>query len=378
VPIEFPEPELVGSVSAVAIEGPAINWRKRYYGLYMPTGVAVPHSDVHTGELITEPEDEPELEEAELEIEGPVLFAGYAPFHFGRVILNSIGRLWALDHLPSETKLLYITKHWAKPDDYPSLKPVLNGLGIRNDLIVTREPLIIDQTYTATDLFGARFSGLGSPEFFNWIQTRFPTGNEIEAGKSVYVSRGGLGPNCGRFASEDHLERLLKEQGYQIYTPEAHDLQHQIATYQTAERLIFAEGSAINLFGLVKRAGQNVAIIQRREDIPRVSLSQLNGRPGGDAVVSNNLREVFWPPMVGDDVSVSLLDFSKLRDDLIAGDFISADIPWHAPSSESETESLNAGLDPGEAMLDLEGRNEYLEELKTKRAAEREAFRDAS
>lgn len=60
------------------------------------------------------------------------------------------------------------------------------------------------------------------------------------------------------------LEAALEAVGYQVYHPERHPIDRQIAVYSAARHLIFADGSAAHLWSLFAQRDQKVAIILRR------------------------------------------------------------------------------------------------------------------
>lgn len=82
---------------------------------------------------------------------------------------------------------------------------------------------------------------------------------------SVYVGRSG---QHARFAGEAFLERTLEATGVTVMRPETMPLSQQLRVYVSAERLVFAEGSAIHATKLVGRSIGDVAILARRAGPP--------------------------------------------------------------------------------------------------------------
>ena len=78
---------------------------------------------------------------------------------------------------------------------------------------------------------------------------------------TVYVSRAG---QRWHFAGEAALERALARAGVEVFRPEEHPLAEQLRTYAGAERLLFAEGSAVHSLQLLGRGLGDVAVILRR------------------------------------------------------------------------------------------------------------------
>lgn len=365
-PNSFLAPDVKGPQFGTLVEGKLHARRHRTMGVYDRQGLPLPYCDIKANYLKTEP-DGPILPVRDAKtIEGPVLFAGLTREQFGHVILNSLGRLWALEHLPPETTLLFYARNKVLPRYFKHLRPMLDWLGIKNDFVISRGPRQTDQMFTASDLFGERYDGFGAPEFFEWLDRRQATPGPVDPNMRLYITRSRLGPEAGRFACEDHLEDLLREQGYTVFAPEAHDLPTQADMLSRAGRLIFAEGSALHFFGLIKRPEQIACMIQRRKTLPYLIGNQANARPGHEVRSINVIRRTFWPPRRSDHYSVSLLDFKKLKLALVEAGLINSDAAWAHPSFEAEKISLHAGLSDGEHMLASKGRKKFLADFRRK------------
>lgn len=359
----FDTPELIGETQAFAQWGDWITRRRQYFALYDADGKPHRNCGIVSGQFNNVPEKVPDLAGIARSLDGPVLFAGLAPQQFGHVLLTSLGRLWALERLPRDTTLYFVSKKAARPRSYQHLRPALQLFGIGNPVVVSRDPLRIDRAYLASDLFGEAHDGRGAPQFHDWVDRRLPPPGPVDAGRSVYVTRSRLGPGAGRFACEDYLEALLRDQGYEVFAPERHDLATQVRTFQQAGRLIFAEGSALHLYGLVARQRQKVAVVQRRIELPPLIEAQLTDRTGVRVEFINAIREVYWPPVPGDHYSIAILDFERLENALARAGMISKQkTAWTAPDDNALQASLTAGLKPGEKLYDEAGRDAYLRE----------------
>ncbi|HEY9037489.1 MAG TPA: glycosyltransferase 61 family protein [Roseovarius sp.] len=360
-----PSPDVSGPHAGVLLTGAAQSRRLREAGLYDSAGQPLPYCDIVSDELTTVPADRVQIPDDAKLIRGSVLFAGLVLEQFGHVLLNSLGRLWALEQLPKDTRLLFMPKRRAARKHYPHLRPVLDSLGIGNEFFLSKGPFAFEEVYLATDLFGERFGGLGAERFFDWLDRKWPAPGPVERGRKIYVTRSRLGAKFGRFAAEEHLEQLLIAQGYEVFAPEQHELKTQLSLFQRAERLIFAEGSALHLYAMVRRADQRVVVIQRRDTLPKLIKTQLAARPGRQIKAIHVLKELYWPPRRSDHLSVALLDFDRLREELVAANMIRADARWVAPTYSQERDSLNAGLEPGQKMLDHRGRRVFLSAIRS-------------
>ncbi len=362
--MEFQPKKIVGPQIGVHLEGSRISRRERQSACYTENGSALPFSDIRSDELTTYAQTEPEIPTKIPVLEGPVLFAGLVLEQFGHVLMNSLGRLWALEETPPNTKLLFVPKRRQSPAAYPHLRPILESLGINNDFVISRGPLRLPILYTASDIFGERYGGLGSPEFFEWLDRKWADPEPIVAGSSAYFTRSNLGCAVGRYACEDHLERLLVDQGYRVIAPERSSLAEQISFMRTTEKLIFAEGSALHLFAMVRRPEQSAAVILRRERLPQLIAKQLQSRSGPPVKCIQALKNIFWPPVRSDHLSVSLLDFEYLKTELVYSGFIASNARWPSPTDEQELASLNAGLSGNDRMLNRADRAKFLADLR--------------
>lgn len=340
--------------------------RHREFGLYDEKGIPVPNGDVagnltHSTPLAQSPGHMPEKA-----FDGPVLFAGLAPQQFGHAILNSLGRLWALDYLPSETALLYLPQIRAIPERYPYVQPLLEMLGVTARLILHDKPTRYRSLFTAEDHFGERHGGKMNPKMRDWLARRLPPKGPFTSGRSVYFTRSRLGSHAGRYCNEEVLEQLLVAAGYEIVAPELLSLPDQVAVMQDAENLVFAEGSALHLYGLVQRAKQRACVIQRRRILPSLIKAQLLDGPAELHFVEV-ISSIHWPPMLQDNISIAELDFARLRDALVGAGCISAKADWRAPDAGAIAASLHAGLPPGTRLIAEGERSNWLRSQRRER-----------
>lgn len=362
----FLTPEVVGPASGTLLHGDRISRCESEFGIYLGNGEPLAHSDLVSTALTTVFGEPPRPSMRVSTFSEPCFFAGLILEQFGHVLLNTTGRLWALDSVPEDFTLIFTPKKRAARHLYPYVQPVLDLLQIKNPWLIIREPTKFEEIYTASDQFGERYDGRGSATFYNWLDRHLPTDHRTETGSKLYVSRSGLGANSGRYACEDHLEHLLMTEGYEVYHPEQDDLSTQIARYQRAENLIFAEGSALHLFAMVRQPSQKVSVIQRRATLPPLIQVQMNDRTGPDVLEINAIREIFWPPIRSDHMSVCLLDFPQLGAALAAGGFIGNQSRWQNPDKDIETASLNAGVNPPDRMLNATERRAFLQDYRAK------------
>ena len=199
-------------------------------------------------------------------IDRPAVWCGYAVNHFGHFIAEHATRL-----LASRTE---------RPDDiYVFLAPprmtragmpdwfwdVLDWFGMTRAQVkvVTTKPVELRDLHVFPQ---AEQLGLGPTMRYikaltKYCETRLPQ-RAARLGP-VYVSRAGMG--SGKLGGEDYLETALRAVGVTVIRPETMPLAQQLATYAAADRLIFAEGSALHGRQLLGRLEQDVHVLTRRK-----------------------------------------------------------------------------------------------------------------
>ncbi|WP_322894358.1 MULTISPECIES: glycosyltransferase family 61 protein [unclassified Yoonia] len=352
--------------NAFLLPGHQIDRLTTGFGVYDADGALLPDCAIRTTPWTTRAPDRAAAQRNATMVLGPALFAGSVDKQFGFVLLNSLGRLWALDALPRETVIVYGEKPMPRSPNYGFVSMILRSLGVLNPVVITQGALRFETLHSAEERFGECLGGTGRPAFYDWIDSRWPAKALPDPNRKVYVTRSGLGAAMGRYACEEHLETLLADEGYEIYRPEAHSLAHQIATFQAAEKLIFAEGSAVHLFALIRQPGQLSAVIHRRAVLPDVMLAQMADRPGSPTIAINAISALWWPPRRGGHLGLSVLDFTALRDGLTRLGLISG-MGWHGPTQAQLDRSLTAGLSPDEELMDTGQRNKWLKQRRDAR-----------
>ncbi len=335
------------------------------FGIYGADGALLPDTAIGTSVWVTKPAATAAPVQDSSRLFGPALFAGPADKQFGFLVLNALGRLPALDRLPPETTLVYAAKRTARPPSYTALPRLLRSLGVTNPVLVTENALAFESLHTAPELFGEATGCKGRPEFYDWIDSRWPRAKPADPKMKLYVTRSGLGPDAGRYACEDHLERLLAAEGYRIFSPEAHSIEEQVKTFQRAGKLVFAEGSALHLFALLRQPDQISAVLHRREVLPQAIATQMQDRAGRPTRAINAVTATWWPPQRGDHLGLAVLDFDLLHRGLKDAGLIIG-TRWKAPTQAEVQASLRAGLAPGEDVMSPEDRAAWLRSKRRK------------
>jgi hypothetical protein len=355
---------MVVTKNAYCQPGEKINRRTTEFGVFGPSGL-VPFCEINTSPWTTRPPKFAPAPKVAQRLYGPALFAGSVDFQFGFVLLNSLGRLYALEQLAPETTLVFATKPMNGPNPLKILPAILRSMDIPNPLLITDSAMFFDELHTTPEIFGECQGGTGSDAFYEWLDSRWLR-HQVQPGKKVYMTRTGLGPKFGRYACEDHLEMLLAAEGYEIISPETLPLHEQIRVMQSAEKLIFSEGSALHLYALLRQPGQVSAVIQRRTSLPPVMEVQMRDRAGTPTRAIDAVEKTLWPPQRGNHLGVAELNFYKLRAELTMIGLISGQ-HWSDPTQEQLRQSLAAGLEKGRKLMTEEERNIWITEIRVKR-----------
>jgi len=196
------------------------------------------------------------------------LFGGHFRGHFGHFLVESTARLWALDHLPVQPEsivyLPYRGEVGAIEKAIESHDRFYRLLGIDRPIRTYGSPQRVDRLFVPELGFGWSERYAGSPAYRAFMQGRLRAAVSPEGGKKLYVSRALLAANRGGVLGETVLEENLARAGYEVFHPEKHPLDVQIARYRAAERIVALDGSALHLAAFVAEPGTRVAMILRR------------------------------------------------------------------------------------------------------------------
>ena len=199
---------------------------------------------------------------------GTHLFAGHFRGHFGHFLVESTARLWALDHLPVQPdSILYLPYR----GEVGAIEKAMEGhdrfyrlLGIDIPIRTYGTPKRVERLFVPELGFGWSERYAGSPAYRAFMQQRLRAAVVPSGGKKLYVSRSLLAANRGGVLGETVLEQNLARAGYEIFHPEKHPLDVQIARYRAAEKIVALDGSALHLAAYVTDPDTRVAMILRR------------------------------------------------------------------------------------------------------------------
>lgn len=217
---------------------------------------------------------------------GRCIYGGVIGPGFGHLLTQSIGRLWLCDLFP-EAPVLFVSSRRVLTVIPDYFVQVLRQLGIGNPVELVCQPLRVEELVVGEELCNLHRRPSVMPQFPAWLRAHRPA-TPAEPGLQLYVSRARLGLANGQFLQEADLEAFLQSQGYRIIHPETLSMADQMRAYGSAEKLVFADGSAVHLWSLIARPEQQAAMILRRpldshiarwfQGLPDVKLDYLDTR----------------------------------------------------------------------------------------------------
>ena len=291
------------------------------------------------------------------ELPGTWLWGGVMWRYFAHFIVESVGRLWALDapEIGRPEGILFIPRRPLVETELVGFQSgFFREMGIDLPIKVLSEPTRVERLIVPGQGFGLGEISAGTEPFRRFTHNRFGANIAPEGGDRLYISRSRLGPKRGALLGEDRIEQALAAQGYEIFHPERHDIPTQIARYKAARKIIASEGSALHLFAFCGRSDQQVAVIpRRRSGATRHILTHIKSFTGSDPVLLDVLCRV-WQPVATQRarLSVGEPDLPLLHRALVENGFITGGPSGWEPLDEGEIRaSLGGDYTPSELSL---------------------------
>ncbi len=232
-------------------------------------------------------------------LSGRWLWGGVLWAHFGHFLVESTARLWALHHLNKPVDgVLFIPKRPGSETEIRGFhRSFLDMLSPDLPIQVANRPLQVQELVVPGQGFGLGPIIAGTAAFRNAIHSGFARDIAPDGPERIYLSRSKLGLRKGGLIGEEELEQRLAQEGYDIFHPQDHSLEVQIARYKAARQVVAADGSALHLFAMVGRPDQQVAMILRRDSGANKQLViNVQAFCKCDPLVINALRTE-WLPM---------------------------------------------------------------------------------
>jgi len=326
-------------------------------GVYYPDGSVCEearHISTSTenvpGEVILEPKEV---------LEGNYLYGGVMRGHFGHFLVESIGRLWALEKVdvPIDGILYQPLHHSFRGKEHPNLRYHLKSY-IRDFLRIVRADLPIHFPTKITQVSNLYVPGQlimnsptegigGHPVLHSFLKKRIDEyfGNSVNPHRSIYLSRRRIPLIRNVYLQEDRLEDNLRRNGYEIIFPEKLSIEAQLRLYREADRILIAEGSSAHLVALTAHDRQKIGIVSRSRRPKHPNKLEIQMRGFGcpssytfDAITGMYRTNELYPELNLPHTIISTLDFEKLRDFLANAGFIDPD-KWVSPTPEDSDEA---------------------------------------
>ena len=279
------------------------------------------------------------------QIQGTHIYGGILIGHFGHFIVEGLSRLWAVRRQPPVKSIVFVRglgipllNRDAIPDYAAELFSLL-GLGA--PVALHDGPVQFEQLSVPAQLFGFHYMR-GHPVFHSFVHSLRHVGRRPKLSTKVYVSRSKLGGNMtGGILCESLIEDNLSSYGYNIFHPQDLSIEAQIGLYNNTSQLIFAEGSAIHLFGLVARHSHKVALIRRRRGVA-FPIEQLGGFASCEVSDLNCIKNYY----LHGNTSTCEVDFAELGKKLEELGFIPHQRFWRIPKrAELARQAENLGIE---------------------------------
>ncbi len=280
------------------------------------------------------------------QLQGTWLFGGVIYGHFGHFLCESISRLWGLEldgfkfdgiifhPETARTNLNHISK---------VTKPWFASVGCMLPTVFAVDPVLVERLVIPEQGFGLGQLVKGHPDFRDFMRRRLGASVSAFGPEKLYISRSKLDPSLARITGEDFLEKALEAEGYEVFHPQNHSIEDQIAAYKAAKFIISSDNSALHLAAFFAKPNDKIAIIVRRPGTTFTEYCrQYQGFGAAEPLVISHLKTFYTKVDGAQDLEdkrgiFSLLyadvDYPAIRQNLIDGGFI-AGKPWVFPSED--------------------------------------------
>lgn len=291
-------------------------------------------------------------------LKGRWLWGGVLWAHFGHFLVESTARLWALAELHRPVDgVLFIPK---RPEPNADIR------GFQRDFIhciapdlpikLVKSAVQVQELVVPGQGFGLGNIISGTSKFRNAIHAQFARDVKPEGPKRIYLSRSKLGLGKGGLVGEEELESRLASEGYEIFHPQDHSLNVQLARYKAARDIVAADGSALHLYAMVGRPDQKVAMIMRRQSGANLQLVRnVQAFCKCDPLAIDALRTE-WLPIAkqrSSRMSYGELDHRVIGTALAKGGFISSTSEWQPVVGRARRVMLRKkGIREGENFIE--------------------------
>jgi hypothetical protein len=202
------------------------------------------------------------------EIDDDVVYLGLLFNHYGRVLLESLARVWYLDRVDPSVKVIFNTANAAQGGIAPWLPELFSLFGIPPERVlrlhtstrlrraIVPEPLF-EQFYSAHEVM---------VQPFREVAARV-AGDVTPSAQPLYLSRRRLSSRQRPVVGEADLEEVLRAEGFHVAYPETMSLEEQVRMINGHTDIVSSLGSAAHsiLFALHR---PRLHLLASRDDIP--------------------------------------------------------------------------------------------------------------
>lgn len=267
------------------------------------------------------------------ELKGTWMFLGPLFGHFGHFLVESICRIWAFGPLKDKIDgVIYVPKFQNRPDHVANVyRPFLQALGVTAPMVNLEDPTRVERLFVPAQGFGMFQMIEGAPEYRDFVRAHAGKGIEPKGAEKIYISRSALPAIRGSVLGEKRLEALLEAEGYEVFHPQKHPHDAQIAAYRAARQIVGVDCSPLHLLALVGDSGQKTGIVARRDgDLDQYFARQIRAFQGAEAWPMNFLirnwieADATRPSRT----SWGEVDFTALHGALLKAGLITNPEPW--------------------------------------------------
>lgn len=243
--------------------------RKLPHGIYTPDGdfVETSRANLSMGRISDIATPEPDTKPARLK--GRYLYAGIGRAHFGHFLIESLARLWALDHIegPIDGVLfLPMPGHHFRPRLTGKYGPIYRALAGDLPTKMIKRPTRVEQLIVPPQGIGYLdlITGTAANRAFmaNRFADHFPA--EADSPDRIYVSRTGLNDPSKIHPQEPEIEAIMEAAGFGVFHPQKFSVDAQARIFRGARQVVGLDGSAFHYAGFCLNPDARVGIIKRR------------------------------------------------------------------------------------------------------------------
>ncbi|MBY6092918.1 glycosyltransferase family 61 protein [Maritimibacter alkaliphilus] len=241
----------------------------------------------------------PALPDQQVPFDTPATWGGHCVAHFGHFIAEHGTRILQSRVAHGDKPMLFTLEPGRTAEDVPGFFwQILAWYGVSaRQVRFVHQPLRVSELWAAP--MAEQWAHVPTAEgYLDLLDANTAArGLRPRTRDVVYVTRAAMEATAeGHGAGEPYLNRALEQLGVTVIRPEAMPLEEQLAHYQGAKLLIFAEGSAMHGRQLLGRADQTVVVLNRRPGM-RIGLAALQPRVSRMlyAEATRGTASVLWP-----------------------------------------------------------------------------------